>query len=237
VSSLAKVLVIDDDPSLLRALRLGLQASGHDVTGVRNGSQGLSQVAVVSPDVVVLDLGLPDLDGLEVCRRIRQWSTVPVIVLSATDAEDRKVAAFDIGADDYVTKPFGMSELAARIRTAIRHRENVPPSTSTILSVGDIEIDALHRQARMDGKDIELTSKEFDVLTFLARHAGKTCTHQMILGAVWGPGYAREAQYLHAYIHRLRQKLGDSSGDLIRTAPGIGYTLNRRADENDTVDS
>jgi two-component system, OmpR family, KDP operon response regulator KdpE len=227
----AKVLVVDDDPALLRALRLGLQASGHDVTGTTNGVQGLSQIAVASPDVVVLDLGLPDIDGLEVCRRIRQWSTVPVIVLSATDTEDRKVAAFDIGADDYVTKPFGMSELAARIRTAIRHREMVQPSTEPILSVDNLEVDIAHRQARMDGRDIELTSKEFDVLAFLVRHAGKTCTHQMILGSVWGPGYAREAQYLHAYIHRLRQKLGDSSGELIRTAPGIGYTLNRQGDE------
>jgi two-component system, OmpR family, KDP operon response regulator KdpE len=227
----AKVLVIDDDPALLRALRLGLQASGHEVTGTTKGEQGLSQIAVTSPDVVVLDLGLPDIDGIEVCRRIRQWSTVPVIVLSATDAEDRKVAAFDIGADDYVTKPFGMSELAARIRTAIRHREMVQPSTSPILSVGRLTVDIAHRQARIADRDVELTSKEFDVLAFLVRHPGKTCTHQMILGSVWGPGYAREAQYLHAYIHRLRHKLGDSSGALIRTAPGIGYTLNTQADE------
>jgi two-component system, OmpR family, KDP operon response regulator KdpE len=232
---MAKVLVIDDDPALLRALRLGLQASGHEVTGATNGSQGVSQVALVSPDVVVLDLGLPDVDGLEVCHRIRQWSTVPVIVLSATEAEDRKVAAFDIGADDYVTKPFGMSELAARIRTAIRHRDSASPEIPPLLSVGHIEIDVAHRQARLDGKDVELTSKEFDVLTFLARHAGKTCTHQMILGAAWGPGYAQEAQYLHAYIHRLRQKLGDNAGELIRTAPGIGYTLNGQGTEPDTA--
>jgi len=223
---MAKVLVIDDDPSLLRALRLGLQAGGHDVVTAVNGEQGISQTAVSSPDVVVLDLGLPDIDGQAVCRRIRQWSEVPIIILSASGSEDRKVAALDGGADDYVTKPFGMAELEARIRTALRHRTpepgEAPPSS---IAVGPLELDLVHHEARMEGTPVDLTAKEFDVLSFLARHAGRTCTHQMILSAVWGTGYGREAQYLHAYVHRLRQKLGDGKGTLIRTAPGVGYSL------------
>jgi two-component system, OmpR family, KDP operon response regulator KdpE len=224
--AVAKVLVIDDDPSLLRALRLGLQASGHQVTTAVNGEQGISQTAVTSPDVVVLDLGLPDIDGQAVCKRIRQWSQVPIIILSASGTEDRKVAALDGGADDYVTKPFGMAELEARIRTAIRHRaleaDGALPAT---LSLGSLELDLVHHDARLEGATVDLTTKEFEVLSYLARHAGLTCTHQMILSAVWGTGYGREAQYLHAYVHRLRQKLNDGSGTLIQTAPGVGYRL------------
>jgi len=192
-----------------------------------SAEQGISQVATSSPDVVVLDLGLPDVDGLTACRRIRQWSDVPIIVLSATDAEDRKVAALDLGADDYVTKPFGMSELEARIRTAIRHRRPEPEDLPSEITIGPLVLDMVHREARVDDENIELTSKEFDVLAYLARHAGKTCTRQMILVAVWGPAYANEVQYLHAYVHRLRQKLHDVDGGLLRTAPGIGYSLTK----------
>jgi two-component system KDP operon response regulator KdpE len=153
------------------------------------------------------------------------------VVLSATGAEDRKVSALDGGADDYVTKPFGMAELEARIRTAIRHRttdpSELPPAT---LSMGPLDVDLVHREARLDGAHIELTSKEFEVISFLAQHAGKTCTRQMILRAVWGEGFDAQAQYLHAYVHRLRQKLNDPAGTLIRTAPGIGYTLSVEPD-------
>jgi two-component system, OmpR family, KDP operon response regulator KdpE len=224
---MAKVLVIDDDPALLRALRVGLRASGHEVVTAANGEQGIAQATVSSPDVVILDLGLPDVDGLAVCRRIRQWSEVPIVVLSATGSEDRKVAALDGGADDYMTKPFGMAELGARIRTAIRHRRGDPAeAASTTVTLGVLELDLVHHETRLDGSTVELTAKEFDVLSFLARHAGRICTHEMILSAVWGAGYGREAQYLHAYVHRLRQKLHDPTGDLIRTAPGVGYVLN-----------
>ena len=151
------------------------------VTAV-NGEQGISQTALTSPDVVVLDLGLPDIDGQTVCRRIRQWSEVPIIILSASGNEDRKVAALDGGADDYVTKPFGMAELEARIRTAIRHRKPDPgePEPAT-LTVGPLELDLVHHEAHLDGARVELTAKEFEVLSYLARHAGRTCTHQMIL--------------------------------------------------------
>jgi two-component system KDP operon response regulator KdpE len=223
---MAKVLVIDDDPSLLRAMRLGLRSGGHEVFTAANGEQGLTETAVSSPDIVILDLGLPDIDGLEVCRRIRQWSDVPIVVLSATETEARKVAALDGGADDYITKPFGMAELEARIRVALRRSKSdsieAQPST---LSVGALQLDLVHHDAQLGGATVELTAKEFDVLAFLARYAGRTCTHEMILSAVWGPGYGREAQYLHAYMHRLRQKLHDPSGRLIRTIPGVGYVL------------
>jgi two-component system, OmpR family, KDP operon response regulator KdpE len=222
----AKVLVIDDDPSLLRAIRLGLRAGGHEVITAANGEHGLTQTALTAPDVVVLDLGLPDIDGLSVSRRIRQWSDVPIIILSAAGSESRKVAALDGGADDYVTKPFGMAELEARIRTAVRHRRTTagdPEPTS--LAVGPLELDLVHHEARYRSEVVELTRKEFDVLGFLARNAGRTCTHQMILSAVWGSGYGREAQYLHAYVHRLRAKLGEGSADLIKTTPGVGYRL------------
>ncbi|HUZ09639.1 MAG TPA: response regulator transcription factor [Acidimicrobiales bacterium] len=228
---MAKVLVIDDDRSLLRALRLGLKAHGHEVITSVGGEDGISQTALGSPEVVVLDLGLPDLDGLTVCRRIRRWSRVPIIVLSATGAEDRKVAALDGGADDYVTKPFGMAELEARIRAAVRNRRADPDdAVPATLSVGPLRLDLVHHEAHLQGAHVELTAREFDVLSFLTRHAGKTCTHQMVLSAVWGTGYGTEAQYLHAYVHRLRQKLEDPAGRLIRTAPGVGYSLSADPD-------
>jgi two-component system KDP operon response regulator KdpE len=227
---MAKVLVIDDDPSLLRALRVGLQAGGHEVTTATNGETGISQAALTTPDVIVLDLGLPDMDGQSVCRRIRQWSDVPIIILSASGTEHLKVAALDGGANDFVTKPFSMAELEARIRAVIRSR--TPESAVTLpstLSLGSLNFDFVHHEVRLGNEPVELTSKEFDVLSFLARHVEKTCTHQMILAAVWGKGYGEEAQYVHAYIHRLRAKLGDEEGQLIQTAPGMGYSLHPEA--------
>jgi len=221
----AKVLVVDDDRALLRALRVGLSARGHEVLAAISGEEGLSRVAIDGPEVVVLDLGLPDLDGLEVCHRIRQWSDVPIIVLSATGLEGRKVAALDAGANDYVTKPFGMAELEARIRSTIRNRQGPHAAEDGRVVVGDLELDVVHHQATLCGDPIALTSKEFDLLAFLARHAGKVCTHQMILGQVWGGEYGSEAEYLRVYIYRLRRKLGDADGRLLRTSPGIGYSL------------
>lgn len=191
-----------------------------------NGDQGIAATAREAPDIVILDLGLPDVNGLEVCRRIRQWSDVPIVVLSAIDSEERKIAALDGGANDYVTKPFSMGELEARIRAALRRgRDQSREKQPTEIVVGTLELDLVHRQAMLGGRPLELTVREFEVLAYLARHARKTCTHEMILAAVWGPGYGRESQYLHAYIHRLRQKLDDPNGELIKTAPGIGYVL------------
>jgi len=220
--------VIDDDPALLRALKVGLKLRGHEVVTAATGEAGLSETALADPDVVVLDLGLPDLDGLNVCRRIREWNEVPIIVLSAIGSEDRKVAALDQGADDYMTKPFGMAELEARIRTAIRHHSAAVEETAlATAAVGPLELDLVHHEARLSGEPVDLTAKEFELLSFLARHAGKTCTHQMILKQVWGHAYSKEAQYLHAYVHRLRQKIGDHAGITIKTSPGIGYVLTK----------
>jgi two-component system, OmpR family, KDP operon response regulator KdpE len=223
---MARVLVIDDDPSLLRAMRVGLEADGHEVTTAVNGERGISQTALVSPDIVVLDLGLPDMDGLEVCQRIRQWSDVPIIILSATGTEHRKIEALDGGANDYVTKPFSMGELEARIRAVLRNRpSDGPDQLPAELSLGSLDLDLVHHEVRLMRERVELTTKEFNLLAFLARHVERTCTYQMILQAVWGTGYGDEAQYVHAYVHRLRQKLNDEAGTLIQTAPGVGYSL------------
>jgi two-component system KDP operon response regulator KdpE len=222
----ATVLVIDDDSSLLRALRLGLKSGGHEVITATNGDEGMSQAALLSPEVIVLDMGLPDMDGLQVCERLRQWSDVPIIVLSAAGDEDRKIAALNAGANDYVTKPFSMGELEARIRAVMRNRstdtDELMPST---LTLGSLELDLIHHETRRFGEQVDLTAKEFSLLAYLARFAGRTCTYQMILGAVWGTGYNDESQYVHAYVHRLRQKLNDESGELIETLPGVGYSL------------
>jgi two-component system KDP operon response regulator KdpE len=222
----ATVLAIDDDQALLRVLRIGLSSLGHDVLVASTGEQGISQAAIGAPDIVVLDLGLPDIDGMEVCRRIRQWSDVPIIVLSADGTEDRKIASLDGGADDYMTKPFGMGELEARLRVALRHRssERGDEETKEIV-VGALELDLVHHEARMRGRPVELTTREFALLVFLARHAGKICTHRMILEQVWGPQYGTETQYLRVYVYRLRRKLGDDKGELLRTNPGVGYQL------------
>jgi two-component system KDP operon response regulator KdpE len=222
----ARVLAVDDDQALLRVLRIGLSALGHTVLVASTGEQGISQAAIGSPDIIVLDLGLPDIDGMEVCRRIRQWSDVPVIVLSADGTEDRKIASLDGGADDYMTKPFGMGELEARLRVALRHRApGDGDEDSKEITVGPLELDLVHHEARMAGKPVELTTREFALLVFLARHAGKVCTHHMILEHVWGPHYGTETQYLRVYVYRLRRKLGDEKGELIRTNPGVGYQL------------
>ena len=223
---MARVLAVDDDQALLRVLRIGLSALGHTVLVASTGEQGVSQAAIGSPDIIVLDLGLPDLDGMEVCRRIRQWSEVPVIVLSADGTEDRKIASLDGGADDYMTKPFGMGELEARLRVALRHRApGNGDEDSKEITVGPLDLDLVHHEARMGGKPVELTTREFALLVFLARHAGKICTHRMILEHVWGPHYGTETQYLRVYVYRLRRKLGDEKGELIRTSPGVGYQL------------
>jgi two-component system KDP operon response regulator KdpE len=219
----SKILVVDDDEALLRALRIGLSARGYEVELARSGAEGVTQSSLAQPDVIVLDLGLPDMDGVDVCRRVRQFSAVPIIVLSATAGEERKVAALDLGADDYITKPFGMAELEARLRVALR-RGPRPSDSPSELVVGDLTVDLVHHMARVGDRDLDLTAKEFDLLVFLARHAGKVCTHHMILAGVWGPGYGSESQYLRVYAHRLRRKLGDA-GTMLRTQPGVGYQL------------
>jgi two-component system KDP operon response regulator KdpE len=223
---MTKVLVVDDDPALLKAMRIGLRARGDEVLSAHTGDEAITQVALESPDIVILDLGLPDLDGIEVCRRIREFSQVPIVVLSAYGDERRKVEALDSGADDFVTKPFGMAELEARLRVALRHgAARNHDAQSTELAVGDLQIDLVHRMVTRAGRPISLTAKEFELLAYLARHAGKVCTHHLILKDVWGPGYGEESNYLRVYTHRLRKKLGDEDGTLLCTVPGIGYQL------------
>jgi two-component system KDP operon response regulator KdpE len=222
-----KVLVVDDDPSLLKALRIGLTARGDDVRTAHSGVEAVNQVALAAPDLVILDLGLPDLDGLEVCRRVREFSDVPIVVLSAYGDEHRKVEALDSGADDFVTKPFGMAELEARLRVALRHAASRGDGAekSSRLEVGDLDVDLVHHMATLSDSPLQLTAKEFELLAYLARHAGKVCTHHMILKDVWGPGYGAETNYLRTYAHRLRRKMGDEKGRLLKTVPGVGYQL------------
>jgi two-component system, OmpR family, KDP operon response regulator KdpE len=226
---MTKVLVVDDDPSLLKALRIGLTARGDDVVVAQSGAEAINQVALARPDLVILDLGLPDIDGIEVCRRIREFSPVPIVVLSAYGEEQRKVEALDSGADDFVTKPFGMAELEARLRVALRHggttNDGAVTTRSQSLEVGDLQIDLVHHMVSQRGEPVTLTAREFELLAYLARHAGKVCTHHMILKDVWGPGYGVESNYVRVYTHRLRKKLGDEDGHLLRTVPGIGYQL------------
>jgi two-component system KDP operon response regulator KdpE len=221
---LAQILVIDDDPSLLGVCKVGLEALGHVVRTAETAKEGLIEAATRTPDVIVLDLGLPDLDGLEVCKRIRHWSDVPIIVLSADGSEDRKVEALDHGADDYVTKPFGMRELDARMRVALRHRSD-EGEHQVELDVGPLHLDLIHYQATMDDKSLNLTPKEFDFLAYLAHHVGKVCTRRMILENVWGPNYVNELPYLKVYAYRIRRKLGDAHGRLLQSDPSVGYRL------------
>jgi len=221
---LPRILIIDDDPDLLRVCTVGLEALGHEVSTAGTGGDGLATAAIRAPEVIVLDLGLPDLDGLEVCQRIRSWSEVPIVVLSADSSEDRKVEALDGGADDYMTKPFGMRELNARIRVALRHRA-APGGQPSELDAGTLHFDFTHLEATLGGRPLDLTPKEFGFLAYLARHAGKVCTRRMILEHVWGPGYDRELHYLKVYAYRLRRKLGDESGRILQSDPSVGYRL------------
>jgi two-component system KDP operon response regulator KdpE len=223
---LPQVLIIDDDTDLLSVCRVGLEAFGYESRAVETGNEGLTEAAIRPPEVIVLDLGLPDLDGLEVCKRIREWSHVPIIVLSADGSEDRKVEALDEGADDYMTKPFGMRELNARLRVALRHcaaEDN--DGQPTELVVGPLRLDLVHHEAILDGRSLDLTPKEFDFLAYLAHNVGKVCTRRMILENVWGSGYGKDLHYLKVYAYRLRRKLDDADGQLLQSDPSVGYRL------------
>ena len=226
---MAKILVVDDEPAILRALRAGLVARGHEAVVAVSGEDAIGKVATEAPDVVVLDLGLPDIDGLEVLRRIREWSDVPVVVLTAEGSDDRKVQALDQGADDYVTKPFSMAELLARVRVALRHRARStpdPPIDASVLEVGDVRIDLGRHEVSVAGRPVDLTPKEFAFLAFLARWPGRVLTHRAILQEVWGPEYGTETQYLRVYASQLRKKLAeDPEQPRLVTEPGVGYRL------------
>jgi two-component system, OmpR family, KDP operon response regulator KdpE len=226
VTARTRVLIVDDEPAILRFLKPALEANGYEITTAGTVADATKRIAAEVPDVVVLDLGLPDGDGKDVIRRVREWSDVPIVVLSARDREAEKIEALDLGADDFVNKPFGVGELLARMRTALRHRMQRHAETP-VLKVGDLEVDSLRHRASRAGEEIKLTRKEFELLSFLARHAGKVLTHRQILTAVWGPAHTEDTQYLRVYIGQLRQKLEENPEEprLITTESGIGYRI------------
>lgn len=222
-----RVLVVDDEPQILRFLKPSLTAAGYDVISAATGKDALAAAATRSPDVILLDLGLPDMDGKDVIRELRTWSKTPILVLSARDRESEKIAALDLGADDYVNKPFGIGELTARLRAALRHAAQ-QASEQTQIRSGRLEIDILAHRVTRDGEPVKLTPKEFDLLAVLVRNAGRVLTHRQILTAVWGPAHTEDLQYLRVFIGQLRQKLEETpdAPGLIITEPGIGYRLN-----------
>ena len=221
-----RVLIVDDEPQILRFLRPSLGAAGYEVIEARNGAEALKRAASDAPDVIVLDLGLPDCDGKDVIRKICEWSKVPIVVLSARDREADKIEALDIGADDYVNKPVGVGELMARLRAALRHsigRAGEKP----VVRAGSLTIDIAARRVTVADHQVRLTPREFELLAVLARNAGRVVTHRQLLTAVWGPAHAEDTQYLRVYVGQLREKLEERFGgqDLIQTEAGVGYRL------------
>ena len=230
---MSTILVVDDEPAILRAVRAGLEARGFSVLTAGTGQGAIDAIATERPDAVVLDLNLPAVDGVEVCRRVRGWSDVPIVVLSAEGSEHRKVLALDEGADDYVTKPFSMAELLARVRVALRHRSRAAdaPGGPAVLEVGDLRLDLARHEVAAGGRPVELTPKEFAFLALLARWPGRVLTHRAILQDVWGPEYGTETQYLRVYASQLRKKLQeDPERPRLVTEPGVGYRLVDPAD-------
>jgi two-component system KDP operon response regulator KdpE len=224
---MTSVLVVDDEPAIRRSVSAGLEARDYDVRLASTGEAAIAAIAADPPDLVILDLGLPDIDGVEVCRRVREWSAVPIVVLSAEGSDHRKVLALDLGADDYVTKPFSMPELLARVRVALRHRATPDgPVDEAVLEVGDLIIDLARHRVTIAGRDVELTPKEFAFLALLARWPGRVLTHRAILQDVWGPEYGEETHYLRVYASQIRKKLGDPPEHRRLVAePGVGYRL------------
>jgi two-component system KDP operon response regulator KdpE len=226
-----EILVVDDEPAIVRTLTAGLQARGYGVRSATSGERALDAVAVDPPDLVILDLGLPDIDGIEVCRRLRGWSEVPIIVLSAEGSDHRKVLALDEGANDYVTKPFSMPELLARVRVALRPPQGggAGAESDPVLRVDDLEIDLARHRVTVGGREVELTPKEFAFLALLARWPGRVLTHRTILQEVWGPEYSDEIHYLRVYASQIRKKLGDDpTRRRLVAQPGVGYRLDEQ---------
>ena len=223
---LVRILVVDDEPQIRRFLRTSLSAHGYHVVEAACGKEAFVSITSERPDAVLLDLGLPDMDGLDLIRRVRDWSKVPIIVLSVRGGERDKIEALDIGADDYVTKPFGMGELLARIRAALRHRLQAEVEAPVFRS-GGLTVDLARRVVTVDGCEVKLTPKEYDLLRVLVAHAGKVVTHRHLLREVWGPQSVHETHYLRVYIGQLRQKIERDParpGHLL-TEPGVGYRL------------
>ncbi len=220
-----RVLVVDDERAIRRFLRTSLAANGYVVFEATNGAEALEAVARDRPDLVILDLRLPDMDGTEVTARLREWSRIPIIVLSVRDQEVDKIAALDAGADDYLTKPFGVGELMARMRVTLRRIAH--PETEPVFTTRDLVVDLAHRLVRVRGRDVQLTPTEYDLLRVLVLHAGKVLTHQHLLRQVWGLGYESESHLLRVNISNLRHKIERNSArpEYIITEPGVGYRL------------
>lgn len=221
------ILIIEDELPIRRFLRAALASHGFRIAEATSGQAGIQQAIEQPPDLVLLDLGLPDIDGLEITRRLREWSKTPIIVLSARNQEHDKIAALDVGADDYLTKPFGVGELMARIRVARRHAEQAGRPDEPIFTSGELRVDRSRRQVFVSGAEIRLTPIEYQILAFLARHAGKVVTHRQILREVWGAGYEQEAQYLRTYMTHLRHKIEADPAHprYLLTEVGVGYRL------------
>lgn len=220
----ARILVIDDEPQIRKFLRIALDAEGYDVAEAERARQGLAELAAHGADAVVLDLGLPDLDGQDALRELRSWTNVPVLVLSVRDDETEKVRALDAGANDYMTKPFGIQELMARVRGLLRRHAGDEPALP-VFDDGHLRIDIPARLVSLDGVQVPLSRKEFAVIATLARHAGKVVTQQQLLREHWGPDHVEDTHYLRILVGKLRQKLGDSALEprYLRTEPGVGY--------------
>jgi two-component system, OmpR family, KDP operon response regulator KdpE len=220
-----RVLVVDDEPQIARMLRTQLTARGYEVEHAATGHEGLLAVGDNPPDLVLLDVGLPDMDGLEVCKRLREWSAVPVIFLTVRDEERTKVQALDAGGDDYITKPFGMPELMARVRSVLRRAVEQPSAPSSIFESGDLRVDFAARQVTVGGQEVRLTPTEYELLRMFILHADKTLTHRQLLTQIWGPDATTETQYLHVFIRQLRRKLepDPSRPRHLVTEPGVGY--------------
>ena len=218
-------LVIDDELQMRRLLRVCLEANGYRVSEAATGKDGIAEAAQHPTDVVILDLGLPDMEGIAVLKRLREWSQVPVVVLSVRDREEDKIAALDAGADDYVTKPFSTGELLARLRVAQRHA--APSSEATVFHSGQLEVDLATRVVKLRGKEVKLTATEYSLLRLFVQHAGKVLTHRQILREVWGPNYVEQTHYLRVYLAHLREKLeaNPAQPELFTTEPGVGYRL------------
>jgi two-component system, OmpR family, KDP operon response regulator KdpE len=223
----AHVLVIDDEPAILRAVRTILTGHGFRVTTAEDGTNGLADYVAHRPDLVLVDLGLPDVDGFEIIRRLRAEGNTPIVVLSVRGAERDKVTALDLGADDYLTKPFGVDELLARIRVALRHSARPASGTAAVFRTGDLEVDLERRRVTVGGREVHLTPTEYELLKAFVANPDKVLTDQMLLRTVWGPQYGSEAHYLHVYVARLRRKLEADPQEprYLVTEPGVGYRL------------
>jgi two-component system KDP operon response regulator KdpE len=222
----ARILVVEDEAPIRRFLRIAIESAGLTMLEAERGRAGVERAATEAPDLVVLDLGLPDMDGKAVIAAIREWSQIPILVLSVRDAETEKIAALDAGADDYVTKPFATGELLARIRALLRGRKS-PATEKSVLAFGDLVVDLAAHAVVVRGEEAKLTRKEFDVLALLARHAGRLVTHKHLLTTVWGPAHAEDTHYLRIAIGHIREKIGDDAADprFILTEPGVGYRM------------